>query len=173
MECELVAYRNKLYIAFDGDNDMAYYRTLQMWRANTNIDFEFHDAHDLNTARDTSLPDSIKAALRARMQNSKVMLLLVGESARFLRLFVPFEIKLARRLDIPIIVANLNKQRRYDPSRCPSAVEDGTNTVHVSFEQKIIKYALSQYPDWYHANKHTLRNHGLSYPASVYMDLGI
>jgi hypothetical protein len=168
-----MAYRNKLYVAFDGDKDMNYYLTLKMWRANANIDFEFHNAHDLNTARDSSLSDSIKAALRARMQNSKVMLLLVGENTRFLRLFVPYEIKLARRLDIPIIVANLNKLRSYDASRCPSTVKDNTNTVHISFEQKIIKHALENYPVWYHANKRTVQNHELGYPASVYSSLGI
>ncbi|WP_370943287.1 TIR domain-containing protein [Amycolatopsis sp. cg5] len=168
-----MAYRNKLYIAFDGDKDMLYYKTLKMWRANVNIDFEFHNAHDLKNARDTSLPESIKASLRARMQNSKVMLLLVGENTRFLRLFVPFEIKLARRLDIPIIVANLNDKREYDPTRCPSSVEDGVNTVHISFQQKIIKHALDHYPDWYHANKRSVMNHGLSYPDSTYRSLGL
>ncbi|MFI5588135.1 TIR domain-containing protein [Amycolatopsis sp. NPDC051758] len=168
-----MAYRNKLYIAFDGDNDMNYYLTLKMWRANPGIDFEFHNAHDLGSSRDTSLSESIKASLRMRMQNSKAMLLLVGENTRFLRKFVPFEIQLARRLDIPIIVANLNGERIYDPSRCPAAVEDDTNTVHISFEQKIIRHALANYPDWYHSNKHSTKNHGLSYPASVYRDLGL
>jgi len=32
-----MAYRNKTYIAFDGDSDMSYYRTLQMWKSNDNI----------------------------------------------------------------------------------------------------------------------------------------
>ncbi|MCL1998788.1 MAG: hypothetical protein FWG65_08475 [Turicibacter sp.] len=50
-------YKNKTYIAFDGDTDMSYYRTLQMWKANNNIDFDFYDAHNLNTARDTSLTE--------------------------------------------------------------------------------------------------------------------
>lgn len=58
-----MAYRNKTYIAFDGDTDMIYYRTLQMWKSNANINFEFYDAHDLNTARDTSLTESIKNQL--------------------------------------------------------------------------------------------------------------
>lgn len=163
-----MAYRNKLYVAFDGDHDMAYYRTLQMWKANANIDFDFYDAHDLNTARDSSLPDSIKAQLRERMQNSKVMLLLVGENTRFLRLFVPYEIQLARRLDVPIIVANLNGKRAYDDSRCPAAIKDGICTVHISFEQKIIRHALGNFPDWYHANKRTQQSHELSYPDSAY-----
>lgn len=168
-----MAYRNKLYVAFDGDHDMAYYRTLQMWKSNTNIDFDFYDAHDLNTARDGSLSESIKAQLRVRMENSKVMLLLVGENTRFLRLFVPYEIRLARRLDIPIIVANLNGQRVHDESRCPSTVEDGVCTVSISFEQKIIKYALDQFPDWYRTNKRVQQSHSLNYPPTLYQQLGL
>jgi len=48
-------YRNKLYVAFDGDEDMHWYNTLKMWRDNENIDFGFYDAHDINIARDSSL----------------------------------------------------------------------------------------------------------------------
>jgi hypothetical protein len=168
-----VPYRNKLYIAFDGDRDMECYLTLQMWNANKYIDFDFSDAHDLNTARDTSLPDSIKAQLRERMINSKVMLLCVGDHTRFLRLFVPYEIRLARRLDIPMIVANRNKRRGYDEDRCPSAVtEHPIPTVHVSFEAKIIKHALDHFPDEYRSMK-LPPNSMLEYPASVYRQLGL
>jgi len=88
---------------------------------------------------------------------------------------VPYEIQLARRLNCPIIVANLNKARTYDDRLCPAAVKDSAITVHISFEQKIISYALGQFPDWYKANKGTAkyRDHKLSYPASVYRDLGL
>jgi MTH538 TIR-like domain (DUF1863) len=170
-----MAYRNKLYIAFDGDTDMAYYRTLQMWEANGSIDFSFYNAHDLNTARDSSLSDSIKAQLRERMANSKTMLLLVGSKTKNLRLFVPYEIKLARKLDIPIVVANINKKRTYDDSRCPATLKDDVATVHVSFEMKIIKCALDNFPSWYHANKSkkAFRTHRLTYPAKVYSGLGL
>ncbi len=64
-----MAYRNKLYAAFDGDEDMDYYNILRAWRDNENIDFSFYDAHDLNIARDSSLTESIKVQLRERMQN--------------------------------------------------------------------------------------------------------
>jgi len=77
-------YRNKLYIAFDGDNDMRYYRLLEAWRDNDHIDFGFFDAHDINYARDASQTESIRAQLRERMQNSNLMLLLVGERTRYL-----------------------------------------------------------------------------------------
>lgn len=165
-----MVYRNKLYIAFDGDTDMAYYLTLKMWKANGEVDFNFYNAHDLNLARDTSSTESIKARLRERMANSRVMLLLVGEKTKNLRKFVPWEIELARKKDIPIIVSNLNGKRDFDGNRCPSAIKDGTTTVHISFEQNIVAHALNHFPDWYHANKDVgvHKNHILAYPASIY-----
>jgi len=166
-------YRNKLYVAFDGDEDMSSYRLLEAWRDNENIDFNFYDAHDLNVARDSSLSDSIKAQLRERMLNSKAMLLLVGARTKYLRNFVPYEIKLARRLDIPIVVANIDGQRGYDGDRCPAAVtENQINTVHVSFQPKIIKHALDNFPNQYRTMTST-PNSMLVYPASVYQQLGL
>lgn len=166
-------YRNKLYTAFDGDNDMRYYRILEAWKANEHIDFDFYNAHDLYPARDSSLSDSIKAQLHQRMLNSKVMLLLVGNRTKYLRNFVPYEIRLARRLDIPIVVANLNNRRGYDADRCPSVVTENTiNTVHVSFEARIIKHALDNFPNQYRSMT-SAPSSMLEYPASVYRQLGL
>src|SRR3569832_419336 len=115
-----MSYRNKTYIAFDGDTDIRSYRLMQAWVEHDHIDFGFFNAHDLNSARDTSSEESIKAQLRERMKNSKQMILLVGEKTRYLRKFVPWEIELARKMDIPIIIVNLNKSRLYDESTCPA-----------------------------------------------------
>ena len=54
-------YRNKTFVSFDGDSDMSYYRLMQAWRQNDGIAFNFYDAHDLNTARDSSQEVSIKS----------------------------------------------------------------------------------------------------------------
>ena len=66
-----MAYRNKTYICFDGDTDMRWYRMMEAWKDNDNIDFNFANAHDLNTARDSSKEESIKKQLRERFVNSK------------------------------------------------------------------------------------------------------
>ena len=55
-----MSYRNKTYVAFDGDNDIHYYRLMCAWKQNDATLFSFFDAHDLNYARDTSLEESIK-----------------------------------------------------------------------------------------------------------------
>ena len=168
-----MAYRNKLYIAFDGDEDMHWYRLLQAWRDNEHMDFDFYDAHDLNIARDTSLTESIKVQLRERMQNSKAMLLLVGERTKYIRGYIPWEIGYARYLNLPIIVANLNDKRAYDAARCPSAVEGGKGAVRISFEAKIIKHALDNWPAYHKANTDAVLGTVWYYEPSVYRQLGL
>jgi hypothetical protein len=42
-----MAYRNKTYVIFDADNDMWAYGYMKGWKSNENLDFNFHDAHDL------------------------------------------------------------------------------------------------------------------------------
>ena len=71
-----MAYRNKTYVAFDADNDMQYYRTMQMWKANDNIDFDFHNAHKLNNLRLTSSEETIKRKLKERLNNTRLMIVL-------------------------------------------------------------------------------------------------
>jgi hypothetical protein len=168
-----MAYRNKLYVAFDGDEDMDYYNTVRMWRDNKYIDFNFNDAHDLNIARDTSLPESIKVQLRERMQNSKAMLLLVGTRTKYIRGYIPWEVGYARYLGLPIIVSNLNGRRSYDATLCPSSVEDGKGAVHVSFRMKIIRYALDNYPTFHNANTTKVLADVWHYNDSVYTELGL
>ena len=103
-----MAYRNKTYIAFDGDEDIRYYRLMTAWAAHPGFDFDIYDAHDLNTARDSSQEESIKRQLRERFANSKAFVLLIGEKTKNLTKFVKWEIETAVRLELPIIAVNLN-----------------------------------------------------------------
>src|SRR5712692_3124020 len=148
-----MSYRNKTYVAFDGDTDMWAYRIMTAWCENEHIDFDFYNAHDINSARDTSDVESIKAQLRVRMANAKQMVLLVGENTKGLRKFVPWEIELARKKDIPIIVANLNGKRVYDADRCPSAIGSDVYTIHISFQARIIQYAMDHFAEEYYEYK--------------------
>jgi hypothetical protein len=106
------------------------------------------------------------------MANAKQMILLVGEETKNLRKFIPWEIELARKKDIPIIVVNLNGKRDYDADRCPSAVNDGTYTIDVSFNAKIIQYALDKFPADYEQHKSEKEGHW-HYKNSVYESLGL
>jgi hypothetical protein len=167
-----MSYRNKTYVAFDGDNDIWAYRLMTAWCEHDHIDFNFYNAHDLNNARDTSSEESIKAQLRLRMSNAKQMILLVGQNTKYLRKFVPWEIELACKKDIPVIVANLNKQRTYDADLCPLAIGSEVYTMHVAFYAKIIQYTLDNFAEEYQEYKN-IRVGNYRYKDSVYEELGL
>lgn len=171
MEEKAVAYKNKTYIAFDGDKDMRYYRLMTAWSANDRFEFEFHDAHDLNTARDSSQEESIKRQLRERFANSKAFITLIGESTRYLTKFVQWEIETAIRLRLPIIAVNLNGSRVAD-DRCPPALK-GALAVFVPFNEKIITHALRNWPGDDARYRQQGKTGAFHYNASVYTSLGL
>lgn len=139
-----MAYRNKTYICFDGDTDMHHYRLMTAWRANDNFAFNFHNAHDLNTARDSSQEESIKKQLRERFVNSKLLIILIGERTKYLTKFVKWEMEVALKLNLPIIGVNLNNSRQQD-ERCPPTIRDKL-AVYVPFSTKIIEYSMQNWP---------------------------
>jgi hypothetical protein len=166
-----VAYRNKTYIAFDGDNDMHYYRLMTAWARHPGFDFEIHNAHELNTARDTSQEESIKRQLRARFANSKMFVVLIGENTRYLRKFVKWEIETAIQLNLPIVGVNLNGSRSQD-DRCPSAVRD-TLAMYVSFNEKIVTFAMKNWMDWHYRHQKSGKTGAFYYEADIYRKLGL
>jgi len=166
-----VPYRNKTYIAFDGDTDMSYYRMMTAWHANPKFSFEFHNAHDLNTARDSSQEESIKRQLRERFSNSKEFIVLIGEKTKLLRKFVLWEMEVAIKLELPIIAVNLNGSRTRD-DRCPAAIRDGL-AIYIPFGAKIIEHALEQWPSSHASHKAKGESGPYFYKESVYESLGL
>lgn len=162
---------NKTYICFDGDTDMAYYRLMTAWHANSNFSFEFQNAHDLNTARDTSQEESIKRQLRERFARSKDLVVLIGEKTKNLTKFVRWEMEIALKLGLPIIGVNLNGNRQQD-ERCPPIIRDEL-VVYVNFKPAIIEHAMKNWPAEYARLKSQGTTGSRFYNDSVYTSLGI
>lgn len=138
-----MAYRNKTYVAFDGDKDMWAYRYMKGWSSLKNIDFNFQDAHSIREVTDRAQDETyIKRILRERLQNSKVFVLLLGESTKNLRKYVRWEIELAIELEIPIIAVNLNNVNGVDTERCPKTLQNHL-TLHGPFKLEFIKDSLN------------------------------
>ncbi|GHO98470.1 hypothetical protein KSF_085180 [Reticulibacter mediterranei] len=55
-----IAYRNKTYVTFDGEKDIWVHHMMQTWEEHEQRDFNFYDAHDINSARDTSSENPLK-----------------------------------------------------------------------------------------------------------------
>lgn len=167
-----MAYRNKVFVSFDGDNDIHYYRLMTAWKQNDNTPFNFYDAHDINTARDSSTENTIKIRLRERLVNSKVFVSLIGEQTRYLRKFVRWELEQAVSLGLPIIGVNLNGVRSLDSNRCPPVLRDEL-VVYISFNANILQHALEYWPDEFDRLKKEHKTGSRYYSDDVYKRLGL
>lgn len=164
-----MSYKNKVYVSFDADTDMNYYRLMQAWKQNDNIAFSFYDAHDINNNYDKS-EESIKAALSERFRNSKVFVLLVGEHTKYLYKYVRWEIEQAIKRELPIIVVNLNGKQSCDYELCPAIARD-TLAIHISYGANIMQYALEHWPDSFEKHNQKGETGPYWYKDSVYSKL--
>ncbi|MBN7760999.1 TIR domain-containing protein [Nitratireductor aquibiodomus] len=166
-----MAYRNKTYICFDGDTDMRHYRLMTAWVENKNFSFDFHNAHDLNYARDSSQEESIKRQLRARLANSKLFVVLIGEKTKLLTKFVKWEMEAALKLDLPIVGVNLNGSRSID-DRCPPKIKSEL-AVYVPFGARIIEYAMTNWPANHLSCRQQNQTGAFHYSEAIYKRLGL
>ncbi|MBF6546979.1 TIR domain-containing protein [Nocardia brasiliensis] len=171
-----MSYRNKTYVAFASE-DIGYYRLMEAWRDNDNIDFDFYDAHDLYISKDTSKPETIKRNLRERMKNAKQVVLLGSADAKIKGgdgvSFLAHEIDLIIEFDLPAVVANIKntRYRKADNSIIPDPLLDADYyTMSVTFQPSIIRYALDYYPSDFHKHE---KSGPYNYKDSVYQSLGL
>jgi len=166
-----MAYKNKTYVCFDADNDIMYYNLMKAWKENEEIAFNFHNAHEINNLRDGSSEEQIKKKLRERLANTKVLVILIGEKTKNLYKYVRWEIEYAIEKDIPIIAVNLNKKKRQD-DLCPPILKDEL-AIYVPFGQKIIDYALNNWPSSHSSHKSNGDTGAYYYKKEVYEQLGL
>lgn len=160
------------YVIFDGDNDRWSYAFMKGWKVNDRVEFDFRDAHDIGSMTGRAQEESyVKSELRKRMKASSQVIVLVGESTKFLRKYVGWEIDLALDLGLPVIVVNLNNERKMDPDRCPVSLRTGY-VVHIAFSRAIIKYALENFPGEFAARDRYATGPRL-YNDDIYRRLGI
>ena len=168
-----MAYRNKTFVSFASEH-ISYYRMMTAWRSNKHIDFNFHDAHDLNTALDTSQPDTIRRRLRERLASTKQVVLLVGDETRAVAArssrFLYYEVDVINRLGLPVVFANLNGSRVVESSRLPQKLSE-PYSVSVSFQPAIIKLALDDFVADYSLDGSKAGPY--EYDAKAYEDLGL
>ncbi len=172
-----MAYRNKTYVAFASEH-IRDYRMMEAWRDNEHIAFDFHDAHDLVTALDTSLPETIRRRLRERLNNTKQVILLVGDVTRRKAAdpnsFLYYEVETIARLNLPVVFVNLNQSRVVQRDRLPQALVE-PYTMSVSYQPRIVQYALDNHVEAFRQkpSSTTPKRGPFHYKANVYESLGL
>lgn len=135
-----------VYVAFDGDNDMWAYGFMKGWQTNHRVDFEFKDAHELDSMTGRAQSEEyVKGVLKDRMRVSDALIVIVGDKTKNLFKYVRWEIELAIELGLPIVVTNLNGTNGKDANLCPPILRDAC-AVHIPFKKDAIKHALANWP---------------------------
>lgn len=169
-----MSYRNKTYVAFASE-DIKSYWLMTAWKKNEHIDFDFFDAHDLNIALDTSQPETIRRRLRERLANTKQVVVLGSAKCKSKASdddsFLFYEIEVVTKLNLPVVVANLDGDRTIDRNFIPQRfLNSDYYTMSVSFQPTIIKYALDNYAPDYATSSRTGPHY---YKTQVYTRLGL
>jgi len=166
-----MAYRNKTYVCFDADSDIRYYNLMKAWKENDSMAFDFYNAHEINNLRDGSSEAQIKRKLRERLQNTKVLVILIGKSTKNLYKYVRWEIEYAIEKNIPIITVNLNKSKTQD-NLCPPLLKKEL-AIYIPFGPEIMDYALNNWPSNHTKYKANGDTRPYKYNKSVYDKLGV
>jgi hypothetical protein len=169
-----LSYKNKTYVAFASE-DIRSYRLMEAWRENAHIEFNFFDAHDLYVSRDDSRPETIKRNLRERLKNAKQVVLLGSRDGKRKgddgKSFLAHEVAVIIEFHLPVVVANLDGDRTVDRGYIPTPfLSADYYTVSVSFQPKIIGYALDNYAVGFAASNNKGPH---QYPAKTYSELGL
>lgn len=152
------------YVVFDGDNDRWAYSYMNGWKQNRHIDFYYEDAHQQDTMTGRAQNEAyVKSRLRDRMKNSSVVVVLIGESTKFLYKYVRWELELALELNLPIIAANINGLNGQDDSLCPAIIRDKGCVVHIPYRLDALKHAMAYWPIEYRNMSAADRNSGWKY----------
>lgn len=167
-------YRNKTYVAFASE-DIGRYRLMEAWKANEHIDFDFYDAHDLFISRDTSKPETIKRNLRERLKSAKQVVLLGSKDGKRKgsdgASFLAHEIEVIIEFKLPVVIANLDQDRTVDKNYIPDPLlNQDYHTISVSFQPKIIMYALDEYVASFRAGS---KKGPYQYKLDVYKELDL
>lgn len=158
-----MAYRNGTYIAFHAEgktdptaSDIKYYRMLKAWHVNDDMEFKFVNSHEkVSAVRDTSSQETIRKSLRARLDASKNMVLIIGKTTKNDTDFVPYEIAYAAdNCKIPIIcvytqyssILNVESHRAEWPIALKNRIDaNSVRALHIPFKQRVIDTAIRQF----------------------------
>lgn len=141
-----MSYRNKTYVVLDYDNDHKHYNIMRAWKSHENIDFNFHNAHEFNEVQAHHTEAQIKQKLRERMNNSKQVIVLVGEKTKYNHTYVRWEQELAINQNLPIIAVNIDGHNG-STKNTPPILMESAYFLSVPFEMRKIKYALNNFPE--------------------------
>ena len=132
----------RTFVGFSS-TDIRYYRLMQAWKANENIDFNFTDCQ-LHSEIQSENEQYIKRKCRERINMAGKYVLLIGQDTKSKHKYVRWEAEVAIEKNCTIIGVNLDGSRSMQRNICPPIIRD-IGAIFVPFSPKIVAYAIENY----------------------------
>lgn len=132
----------RTFVGFSS-TDINYWRLMQAWKANKNIDFNFVNCQ-LQTEVNSKDEAYIKQKCRERINMAGKYVLLIGQDTKSKYKYVRWEAEVAIEKGCTIIGVNLDGSRSIDMNTCPPIIRD-IGAIFVPFSPAIIAYAIKNY----------------------------
>jgi hypothetical protein len=132
----------RAFVGFSS-TDLHYYRLMQAWKQNENIDFNFADVQ-LEQEINSDNEDYIKRKCRERINMAGTFISLIGADTRSKHKYVRWELEVPLEKKCRIIGVNVDKSRQMVEATCPPMIRD-VGAIFVAYSPKIIAYALEHY----------------------------
>ncbi|AET60557.1 hypothetical protein HPL003_19085 [Paenibacillus terrae HPL-003] len=132
----------RTFVGFSS-TDIRYYRLMQAWKNNENIDFNFTDCQ-LTTEVNSTAESYIKKRCRERINMAGYYVMLIGEDTCYKHKYVKWEAEVAIEKKCTIIGVNLNKSKEFDSVRTPDVIKN-IGALFVPYNPTSIKSALENY----------------------------
>ena len=145
---------DKFYVVYDDVHDFRFYRMLQEWKEDPDLEFGSLPSGDLDPTH-KSIP----------------LVVLIGMSTRYLDSIdqIITQALLEKR---PIIGVNLNGLRFQDNNQCPEVLQNKL-AVHICFNRLILKRALETWPEYHKRFIEEQKPGPYYYGDNHYADLGL
>lgn len=132
----------RTFVGFSS-TDIRYYRLMQAWKKNENIDFNFTDCQ-LQDEIDSENEAYIKRKCRERINMAGKYLMLIGQDTKSKHKYVRWEAEVAIEKGCTIIGVNLDGSKSMVKNTCPPIIRD-IGAIFVPFSPAIIGYAIENY----------------------------
>lgn len=153
----------RTFVGFSS-TDIRYYRLMQAWKENENIDFSFTDCQ-LSSELNSNNESYIKRKCRERINMAGKYALVIGADTKSKHKYVRWEAEVAIEKNCTIVGVNLDGSRRINRDKTPPIIRD-IGAIFIPFSPKIVSYTLRNYS--MHKDNDNYR-----YKDSVYSKLGL
>jgi hypothetical protein len=114
------------------------------WEANASAPFHFDNDYKINKLLGVQSDETVKGLLKERLQNAKVLVIIIGKSTQNLYKYVRFEIDYALKNYIPIIAVHIQAHDKQNEIYFPML--KNRLTAYIPFSLKALNDTLIQPP---------------------------